>query len=121
MKLTTLKPRLKELAPKLKAINGSSWRAGKTTAERGYGAEWQRARIEFLRENPLCSYCERRGQLTRASVVDHIQPHKGDQLLFWRRSNWQALCKPCHDTVKPVEEGRARRKVQIGLDGWPVE
>jgi len=30
-------------------------------------------------------------------VVDHIQPHRGDQLLFWDRTNWQTLCKRCHD------------------------
>ena len=30
-------------------------------------------------------------------TVDHIIPHRGDPELFWDRSNWQALCKNCHD------------------------
>lgn len=37
------------------------------------------------------------GRLTQATVVDHIVPHRGDQKLFWDESNWQPLCKPCHD------------------------
>ena len=24
-------------------------------------------------------------------------PHRGDEKLFWDRSNWRALCKRCHD------------------------
>lgn len=40
-----------------------------------------------------------------ASVVDHIVPHKGDQKLFWRRSNWQSLCKRCHDVKTATEDG----------------
>ncbi|WP_390622926.1 HNH endonuclease [Ralstonia syzygii] len=40
-----------------------------------------------------------------ATVVDHIVPHKGDQHLFWRRSNWQALCKACHDRKTAREDG----------------
>jgi 5-methylcytosine-specific restriction protein A len=30
-------------------------------------------------------------------VVDHRVPHRGDDHLFWDRSNWQAMSKPCHD------------------------
>ena len=30
-------------------------------------------------------------------VIDHIIPHRGDPILFWDRSNWQPLCKDCHD------------------------
>jgi 5-methylcytosine-specific restriction protein A len=35
--------------------------------------------------------------LEPAVIVDHIQPHRGDPGLFWAQSNWQSLCKPCHD------------------------
>jgi 5-methylcytosine-specific restriction endonuclease McrA len=28
--------------------------------------------------------------------VDHIVPHKGDEDLYFRRSNLQGLCKSCH-------------------------
>jgi len=68
-----------------------------TAAQRGYDSKWQRARLEFLRVNPLCGYCLSAGHVVAANVVDHITPHKGDNRLMWSRSNWQALCKPCHD------------------------
>ena len=84
-----------------------SWRADKpSTSERGYTARWQRARLVFLAEHPLCVYCEREQRVTASTVVDHIVPHEGDMALFWDADNWQALCKPCHDVTKRREEGR---------------
>jgi 5-methylcytosine-specific restriction enzyme A len=69
-------------------------------AHRGYDSKWQNYRRRFLRENPACRLCHLAGRLTRATVVDHIQPHKGDFTLFWARSNHQALCRTCHDGTK---------------------
>lgn len=82
--------------------NTDSWRDGKTTAQRGYGGRWQKARATFLSrpENVLCRMCEKEGRLTPATVVDHITPHQGDQALFWDTSNWQPLCKAHHDSDK---------------------
>ena len=68
-----------------------------TAAERGYGSEWRRARDHYLQLHPLCVECAKKGIIRAASVVDHIVPHRGDQSLFWDQSNWQALCKSCHD------------------------
>jgi len=45
---------------------------------------------------------------TAASVVDHIVAHRGDQELFWDQSNWQSLCKPCHDSEKQKLEAAER-------------
>ena len=64
---------------------------------RGYNAEWRRARLAFLKRHPLCVECQKEGKLTPATVVDHIIPHRGDRKLFWDQSNWQPLCKECHD------------------------
>lgn len=89
---------------KVKQVNLDSWRSGKTTAERGYGGRWQRLRLVFLNKNPLCVYCKANGKVTAANVVDHIEPHKGDQSLFWNEANWQALCSYCHDNIKKKEE-----------------
>jgi 5-methylcytosine-specific restriction endonuclease McrA len=41
-------------------------------------------------------------------VVDHIQPHRGDQRLFWDRRNWQPLCRTCHSGHKQSIEKRQR-------------
>lgn len=63
----------------------------------GYDNKWKKRRLIFLRKNPLCESCRENGRYTMATVVDHIRPHKGNKELFWDESNWQALCKPCHD------------------------
>ena len=44
--------------------------------------------------------------MTASTTVDHIIPHKGDRKLFWDKTNWQALCKPCHDAKTAREDGR---------------
>jgi 5-methylcytosine-specific restriction protein A len=48
--------------------------------------------------------CKDIGDVTGASVVDHIKPHKGDYELFWDADNHQALCKPCHDRHKQRQD-----------------
>lgn len=63
---------------------------------RGYNAEWRRERARYLNEHPLCEECRKQGRYTAATEVHHIRAHRGDQTLFWDRSNWQALCKACH-------------------------
>jgi 5-methylcytosine-specific restriction protein A len=45
----------------------------------------------------LCTQCERRGRRVIAEVIDHIVAHRGDPQLFWDETNWQPLCKACHD------------------------
>jgi len=40
-----------------------------------------------------------------ARIVDHVIPHRGDQELFWDTSNWQPLCKRCHDVKTAGEDG----------------
>lgn len=64
---------------------------------RGYDRKWQRVSKAFLRSHPLCAECQRNGRYVAATVVDHIVPHRGEQKLFWDESNWQPLCKRCHD------------------------
>lgn len=84
-------------------------RRGSSSA-RGYGYKWQQARDDFLREHPLCKKHEEKGQLVPSSVVDHVIPHKGDMSLFWSRSNWQALCKTCHDIKTATQDSAFARK-----------
>ncbi|WP_340080684.1 HNH endonuclease [Streptococcus agalactiae] len=69
----------------------------KSTKAKGYNSRWNKARLRYLKLHPLCVYCQRKGRLTKATVVDHITPHRGDQDLFWNQTNWQSLCKSCHD------------------------
>ena len=76
----------------------------KTTTEKGYGRRWQKARAAFLHAHPLCARCQAEGRLVKATVVDHIVPHRGDSTLFWDTDNWQALCKRCHDHKTMTED-----------------
>jgi len=76
-----------------------------TTAQRGYGGRWQKARETFLKRDPLCAECRRNGRVTLARIVDHVIPHRNDQELFWDTSNWQPLCKRCHDVKTAGEDG----------------
>lgn len=73
-----------------------------TARERGYTAEWERESKAFLKDNPKCKRCDQ-----AATIVDHVQPHKGNQALFWNRANWQPLCRTHHNSAKQAEERRA--------------
>jgi 5-methylcytosine-specific restriction enzyme A len=69
-----------------------------------YGRRWGKVRLEYLAEHPFCVDCERLGQQTLATEVDHIIPHNGRARLFWDRSNYQALCKSHHSQKTQREQ-----------------
>ncbi len=70
-----------------------------------YNSRWDKARLSFLKSNPLCVMCLRQNRAIPATVVDHVRPHKlkealkgGNkeeiakaQKLFWDKTNWQPL------------------------------
>lgn len=75
--------------------------------ERGYTDKWDKYRLVFLKDNPLCIHCLKLGVYTAATIVDHIIPiDGGDDVLFWPASNHQALCHSCHSrkttTTDPI-------------------
>ena len=70
---------------------------------RGYGRAWQKASRRYLEAHPLCVECMKEGRYVRATDVDHIVPHRGDQRLFWDEDNWQALCHR-HHSIKTRSE-----------------
>ena len=78
----------------------------RSASSRGYGRAWQRASKQYLAAHPLCVMCAAEGRYVKAMVVDHIRPHRGDHVLFWDRSNWQSLCKSCHDQKTGLEDSR---------------
>ena len=110
VRLKSLPPRLSGV-PERAALSSVSWRSGKeSSAARGYGHRWRCYRANYLVKHPLCVMCLANGIPTSASVVDHKQPHKGDEALFWDENNHQALCKTCHDSVKArLEHGAGQR------------
>lgn len=78
--------------------------AGRPTAtQRGYDHRWRKESRLFLARNPWCVNLGD-GCTLVATLVDHIIPHKGDMLLFWRVDNWQPLCDHCHNVHKARAE-----------------
>jgi len=75
-----------------------------TSSGRGYDSKWRKARSRYLKAYPLCEKCKAQGRFVRATVVDHIVPHRGAEQLFWDESNWQPLCKNCHDHKTMTED-----------------
>lgn len=43
---------------------------------RGYDSRWRKARALFLKQHPLCAFCQAEGKVVPATVVDHIIPHR---------------------------------------------
>ena len=101
------------------SINSTDEQRG-SSAQRGYGYKWQKAREAYLRKHPICFNCSRKGLVVAAIVVDHIKPHKGDMVLFWDSSNWQPLCKQCHDGYKKRLE-ISGRIAGCTTDGIPID
>ncbi|ABV26564.1 HNH endonuclease [Xanthomonas phage Xop411] len=101
---------LTDIPTRLNRIDPSAWGGGKDTrpAEVSYtSSRWRKLRAVFLREHPLCCYCEAEGKTTAATVVDHCIPHRGDADLFWDEANLQPLCQHCHSSSKQKEEREA--------------
>lgn len=80
-----------------------------TPAQRGYDARWRRFRLHFLAHNPMC---QAPGCPYPANEVDHVIPHRGDQVLFWDETNMQALCKACHSakTAREITQREGARR-----------
>ncbi|MDD9730454.1 HNH endonuclease signature motif containing protein [Mameliella sp. AT18] len=68
---------------------------------RGYTRQWEAARALFLCQHAQCAHP---GCTARATVVDHIIPHRGDHTLFWDKGNWQPLCAHHHNSHKQRQE-----------------
>jgi 5-methylcytosine-specific restriction endonuclease McrA len=103
---------------------------------------WKRASFQFRRANPLCLGCRAIGVKTKATLVDHIIPHRGDRERFWNPHNMQPCCIACHG-IKAMLEDQWRRgllpdsalrldskaavrliklhhRPKIGIDGVPI-
>ncbi len=87
---------------------------------RGYTAVWDHAAKAYRVEHPLCLGCEAIGLIEPATVVDHVDPHRGDQGKFWDRANWQPSCDWHHSAIKPVLE-RMRDDGIIGIAGLKLD
>ena len=70
---------------------GRAWRGWYRTAR------WAAMRQGVLMAQPLCPACHAEGRTEPATVVDHIEPHRGNVAMFWDVTNLQALCEAHHN------------------------
>lgn len=100
-------------------MTGRRYEKKKPFAHLYKGATWENLRLTRLQEEPFCRFCTRKGLKIPAGVVDHIEPHKGDEDLFYDYDNLQSLCKPCHDGAKQRMEGGGI-VIEYGPNGFPL-
>lgn len=82
-------------------------------------ARWKRLRRLQLKEHPLSKFCLERGIVERATVVDHVESHRGDWTKFCT-GKLQSLCELCHKSTKREIELYGYRR-DVGLDGYPTD
>ena len=86
--------------------------------QRGYTTKWDEARKGFLAKHPRCECPQHMGRADapRATVVHHIQAHRGDPLKFWDRNNWMPMAKGCHDSHTSRHDGGFGNKRRLPED-----
>lgn len=114
-KLTTLKPTLQRMAPRLMQsaatyspdVQGDWSKLYDLRAWRGKpnGLRWQ----TLMRDRFTCQICRALISDTSKAHVDHIEPHRGNRAMFLDPENVQVLCESCHNG----EKQRSERQDQI--------
>lgn len=100
-----------EVSADFEARRGSS-------ADRGYGGRWRKARETVLRREPLCRpSLILLGKEVEADTLDHWYPHCGLSWLFWIQQLWVPMSKGWHDGDKQQLEARGEQ----ALDRYAAE
>lgn len=80
---------------------------------------WKKLRLSHLAREPLCRFCKKKGIITPANTVDHIERHGGNMDKFFA-GPFQSLCSSCHSSTKQ----RIEKSGEFGCDengivpGW---
>lgn len=113
--IKTLKPSIGYLPQKHAVLNtlGETARTARTPWRKWYKTQrWRSLRWDVLRRDRFtCQMCNKIAEDSSQLVADHVQPHRGDALLFWNRDNLQCLCASCHNSEKQKIEAATRGPV----------
>ena len=72
---------------------------------------WKAVRRKKLAANPLCEECERRGRVTAAAHVHHVEPLRKAPERRLDLDNLESLCVRCHSRETAYEVwGKGKRK-----------
>lgn len=94
-------PSFRSTVPRTRAeVNRDYDRRRGGARDRGYDARWDREAKSFKRAHPLCIGCLAVGRTAATEIVDHVVPHRGDNVLMWAPDNRQPACAAHHNIVK---------------------
>ena len=72
---------------------------------------WRMTRKFYIKDNPLCEMCKRKGETTAAQMVDHIKQISLGGLML-HHSNLQSLCNSCHAKKSAIEGVEYRKGIK---------
>lgn len=75
-------------------------------------ARWRAIRRDFLKKYPRCFICGK-----KATIADHIVPHRGNIELFYDENNLQPMCWSCH-SAKTLRENNFFHKGEGGTKNF---
>ena len=72
--------------------------------------EWRALRDVYIKQNPICEECIKKGKVTPAQDVHHIKSpfskNNVNQQLLLDYNNLMSLCKQCHAEIHNRQEGK---------------
>lgn len=106
--MKSIQSRLKEKRPTRPSLQqAAAIKARPTPAARGYDAAWQKLRKEHLDKQKYCQceQCKRSLSPSKADMVDHIVPHRGDDRLRLDPNNLQSMLSSHHSRKTAKYDG----------------
>lgn len=128
-KLTSIKPRIGSLPPRIGYASGDEKARDQHRAATQHWRKWYKtARWERLRQQVLLRdawTCQRTGVLCigkapdpNSPVVNHKTPHRGDPALFWDIDNLETVTKAVHDSMVQMEEKSGKAQFASFFPDW---
>ena len=77
---------------------------------------WKRIRKAQLAKEPWCDYCLKEGRYISATDCDHIEPHRGNPVKFFK-GPFQSLCHFHHSQKTGIEIGWGRGDKKVSSQG----
>lgn len=75
-------------------------------------AKWVKLSRQTLQKHPICVFCQRKGIIRKADLVDHIVPIREDWNKRLDPENLQPLCYRCH-RIKTRKDHQREKKMKL--------
>lgn len=137
-KLTSIKPRLGALPPRIGYASGDEKARDQHRAATQHWRKWYKlkrwtgtAKANFmdglrgqvlLRDGYICQrtgvLCIGKSPAPNSPVVNHKKPHRGDPALFWDIDNLEVVTKAVHDSMVQMEEKSGKAQFAAFFPDW---